>query len=336
MTRLSEMPTAELMALITRRHISPAAARAFRERRGATHEEMADVLGVSPGEVAAWEAGTMRVPSAQAYQMRSMAEAWTGRIPHGARPPWCPWVNANVPGLYDGIWRFTGELRFTDPVQRHVDACAECQRVIELRDAARANPAQERGLTVPPEEVGPGTNQKESLRFLCMAVAFPAAVIAGAVFVSEVSGVGGDVWPAGSTGFLAFEIARRFVRTRMSRRPYAAGLVMGVSGMLAAMLSWKLLDRQDNVFDPVGVAGCGLVALLVGLLTGWMRDGYEVDDAEADDGPEANLDGQHADADGAPRDPETLLAAPNPLAAPDEVRAGPRPEHATHRAVDKP
>ncbi|HST61952.1 MAG TPA: hypothetical protein VLK84_24845 [Longimicrobium sp.] len=49
----SEMPTAELLALITRRRISPAAVQAFRERRGWTHEQMADEVGASPGEVAA-------------------------------------------------------------------------------------------------------------------------------------------------------------------------------------------------------------------------------------------------------------------------------------------
>jgi DNA-binding transcriptional regulator YiaG len=320
MTRLSEMTPGEMLPLITRRHISPAAARAFRERRGATHEEMADVLGVSPGEVAAWEAGTMRVPSAPASLMRSMAESapWRWQIPPGVRPPWCPWVNANVRGLYEEIWRFPGELRFTDPVQRHVDACAECQRVIELRDAARTDPALERGMTVPPEDVGPVMTAGEAILFYVLIASPLIAMFALFAFGPALDGPAADLGTAAGAGSMALLFTEWLVGWRLPRRPYATGFLSAGTGMLAGMLTWTLQGPGNDLVDPFGLAGCAAVALLLGLLTGWRRDGYEPDDAEP----------PRTEADATTPDPAVLLAAPDPLAALDEVRARPRPEHA--------
>lgn len=87
-----------------RRRIPPETVRAFRERRGWTLEQMADAVGALPLEVAAWEAGTVRVPLLQEQQMRAIPAATSPASVHVPGPPAlprCAWAEAHASGLYE-------------------------------------------------------------------------------------------------------------------------------------------------------------------------------------------------------------------------------------------
>lgn len=313
----------EVIAPFTRnRDIPPEKVRAFRERRGWTHEQMADEVWATPLEVAAWEAGTVRVPAEQAQRMRTIAAATPPapvRVPAQPALPRCAWAEAHAPGLYEILW-LDREVPSNVHVQRHLAKCPACQRVIQRdRTVPPPAPAPGRAPREPADDLGPDLSAWDILvLFMLMAVPLVLLLTSFVVVPKDLLDSAADVWIAGSMGFLAYEIARRFVRTWLPRRPYAAGLVMAVSGMLTAMLTWKLQDPEGNLFGPLMLAGCALVALLVGLLTGWMRDGHEPDDAEP----------PRAEADATPPSPAVLLPAPDPLAELDDVREPPRPQRA--------
>ncbi len=325
-----DMPRGELMAVITRRGIPPAAVQAFRERRGWTHEQMADEIGASPGEVAAWEAGTVAVPSAQAYRMRRLAEAdrWSAALPPGTRLPSCSWANTHIPGLHQILWDAPRGAQISPLVQRHLGECPECRRVVELRDEARANPAGYAAKL--PDDVGPVMHWKEGILYgLVMALGMAALIV-----FQEPLGAGGALWSAMGMGFLALGLTERFVGRLLPRHPYATGLCSAAVAVLVGMLLGSPGTAEGDLPGAPVLAGCVLLALLLGLLMGWMRDGYEPDDADSNeaglnDGPEAYRDaeGQDTEAGHEPPAPAVLLAAPDPLAALDEARERPRPEH---------
>ncbi|HST61951.1 MAG TPA: hypothetical protein VLK84_24840 [Longimicrobium sp.] len=267
----------------------------------------------------------MAVPSAQAHRMRIMAEAvrWSAALPPGTRLPSCPWADTHIPGLHQILWDAPRGAQISPLVQRHLGECPECRRVVELRDEARANPAAHAAKL--PDDVGPVTDWKEGILYgLMMALGMAVLIV-----FREPLGVGGAAWSAMIMGFLALGLTERFAGRRLPRHPYATGLLSAVAGVLVGMLLWNPGTADGDFPGPPVLAGCALLALLVGLLIGWMRDGYEPDDAGADDGPETYgaAEGQHAEADDAPPAPAVLLAAPDPLAELDEVRERPRPEH---------
>jgi hypothetical protein len=106
---------------------------------------MADAAGASPLEVAAWEAGTMPVPSVQARRLRELAAGDQYRAamlePGPRRMAPCAWAQQHAPGLHELLWYEPREVESNPGVQAHLEDCAPCRQVLELGRAHRAHRA---------------------------------------------------------------------------------------------------------------------------------------------------------------------------------------------------
>jgi transcriptional regulator with XRE-family HTH domain len=251
-----------------------AAVRAFRERRGWTLEQMADEVWASPMEVAAWEAGTMRVPAEQARRIRAIAAVDRRRpvelAPGPGRLPRCAWADAHAPGLHDVLFREPREAESNPAVQEHLATCADCQRVERFGHFARTLPA----ISGPAEDLGYDLETWRSVLFYAM---IPVVLLAAAVGLTKLGELPGvpdpaNVWVEAIVFFWVGERTGRYAGGPLQGRPYATGLLSGVVGMLAAMLTWKLRAPDPDLADPTVLAVCAVVALLFGLLAGWIRD----------------------------------------------------------------
>jgi transcriptional regulator with XRE-family HTH domain len=267
-----------------RKGISAAAVRAFRERRGWTLEQMADEVSASPLEVAAWEAGTIRVPAASARRLREIAARDRHRtdalVPGPGRLPRCTWADANAPGLHEILFHTPHDVESDPLVQQHLETCEECQRVQRFGRFARTLPAVSKpGPDDPAEDLGYGLDSVPSL------VLIPLLSVAGfAVFLLLRAVLSlfpdlpdfpafADVWVETVVFFWACERIGKFASEHLEGRPYATGLLSGVGGMLAALIARKLRMPDADLWDPTVLAVCAAVTLIVGLLSGWIRDG---------------------------------------------------------------
>jgi transcriptional regulator with XRE-family HTH domain len=266
------------------RDIDPSAVRAFRERRGWTLEQMADEVWASPMEVAAWEGGTVRVPPAQARRIRAIAAVDRRRpvelTPGPGRLPRCAWADANAPGLHDVLFRDPAEVESNLAVQEHLATCAECQRVERFGQFARTLPAVPDG----PEDLGADLDSWRSVLLYAMVPVVILAAGVGLTKLGELPGVPdpANVWVEAIVFFWVGERTGRYAGRHLQGRPYATGLLSGIVGMLAAMLTWRLRAPDPDLADPVVLAVCAVVALGFGLLGGWMRDVRDDDAGPAD------------------------------------------------------
>jgi transcriptional regulator with XRE-family HTH domain len=314
-----------------------AAVRTFRERRGWTLEQMADAVWASPLEVAAWEAGTVRVPAEQARRMREIDERdrrreAAERARAAQRLPGCRWADANAPGLHEILFHEPREVESNLLVQRHLESCAECRHVLEQ---GRAEPVRPRfwklGADPSAGYPGPGLDGwLPLLRPFLFFVLLPLLAIGGMVVVEvlgdllgELPGVAGrldpaDLWVETIVFFWTVALAGRFTGKLLGRRPYTVGLLAGVAGVMAALTTWNLRAPDADVMDPLVLAVCAVLALLAGLVGGWMRSGADLAyDAE-----------WWRAEDVAPPAPGELLAEGHSLAGLDGVLDRRRAEHA--------
>jgi hypothetical protein len=260
-----------------KREIEPSAICEFRERRGWTIEEMADEVWASPLEVAAWEAGTIRVPDEQARRIRALTakdERYAAVI--AAELPSCAWANANLPGLAEllCLGPYPGNLDL--PSQRHLGECGTCRSV--LRSARR--------LKVPTPYAAPWT---ESMLGGMLGV---AGVIVFVVLMTQVLRELPRMAGAEDLGFalLAGLAVFRFTAKRLDRLwkrwPYSAALLASVAGMLSGLSIWMIYDVSRELTFGL-LAGCAAVALLAGAVTGWWT-GW-TDSGDEDDEATVNL-----------------------------------------------
>src|SRR5688572_5591171 len=110
---------------------SPSALREFRDRRGWTPEQLADAACASPLEVAAWEAGTVRVPREQALLIRRFdVEDRRAAAIAAAALPGCGWADHHAPDLHAVLLQGPGSLDFllSAEARSHLGDCVTCRR----------------------------------------------------------------------------------------------------------------------------------------------------------------------------------------------------------------
>lgn len=292
------MTIGEVAEMVTpRKPLRPETVRAFRERRGWTHEQMADVLWVSPPEVAAWEAGTVRVPPEAAQRMRWMA-AYARRSPGIGPPaaplPSCAWADAHAPGLHEILWYQPEKVAVDVQVQAHLHGCPHCSQALALRGVTAAQKAlPEPGLE------DPVANLLRNLLALPRPLLYPVLIVGGFGLAMAVAGLvhvlllvvpdlpsptdgaaafGWAVW----AGFMAWITAKIFANS-MRLRPYAQGLLRALAAVGAGMGTAWLNGAFDHL-DAALLAGAALLVLVLGAATGaYTRWKDADDDADAAD-----------------------------------------------------
>jgi transcriptional regulator with XRE-family HTH domain len=283
-----------------RKEITPRAVRAFRRRRGWTLEQMADAVWATAREVAAWEAGTVRVPRDQVRRMREISAASPEPpVPRAPRPerPWrCAWADAHAPGLHDLLRYEPAEVKSNLAVQRHLAECPTCQRAYELgrqpREPAAPPPPAPPPAIADPELDDPLVEIGRALDRLPPTVRLPLLGLAGAAGIAALTllvrrlvdaGLSGPagLWMEAIVFGGTFVLAGRFAGKLLGRRPYAVGLLAAVGAIMAAMTTWNLRTPDAQLGDPLVVGICAVLTLLAALGGGWVRNAaWEDYDAE--------------------------------------------------------
>lgn len=261
-----------------RKDTDPGALREFRERRGWTHEQMADAVEASPLEVAAWEAGTVRVPERQAAWVRWLAahDAWHARVLEAGIGE-CPWVREHAPGLYERMLhdRAGNWASERADVVAHCESCLTCLSAWWLAQPLPVLPAPpgpdfDTPIARYHRQVDrlPGWMQPP-LRWIA---ALPFGLIA--VYLLRPDPESG--WPATLTGFLfammcalaGFVLGREGVGRFSEKHPYASGVLLAAAGVAGGLFVWDVQDAAFQATDARVLAGAGLAAVTLGLLAG--------------------------------------------------------------------
>ncbi|HEV3048745.1 MAG TPA: helix-turn-helix transcriptional regulator [Longimicrobium sp.] len=300
--------------------VDPEALRRFREARGMTHEQLADVVWASPLEVAAWEAGTVRVPREQAKRIRQRerADRWYAAV-RSAAFPGCAWADAHAPGLHDTLVAQPVNLdRLSAEARSHLDECPTCARVLAFGcSLARLKP-----------QPGLGTDLPEALEHWLditpRILLYPLLIgggtmlaVGGMLLIGRLPGPPAEsVWVDGATAVvwcgLVFAAAATVFRRLMPRWPYLAGMLSGAAAVLAGTASWALPDPWEHGIPGEGLLGLLLLAVVAGVLAGRWNEQNPWDDA-----PDAEpLQAGAGDERLAPPDPLQDWAAADAAAGP--------------------
>jgi|GEM_PF-6307870 len=301
----------------------PEALRRFREARGLTHEEVAELAWATPLEVAVWEDGTVRVPRAQARRLRQRdaADRRAAAVAAAALPA-CAWADAHAPDLHDLLLAEPWDLdRLPASARAHLDDCAVCTRVLALgRGLVRIRP--DPGLGADPlESLEHGYDTAPRWVLYSIVVVAGAALALGSVdrWNAPPDVPAGSVWDAPAAvlwGAVVFGLTATVLRRLLRRRPYLAGLLSAAPAMLVGMAAWMLAEPGANWFSGPALLGVLLVTIVVGVLAGRWNDRNPWDDTARAGRPDAG--------------PERL-APPDPLqdaVAVPPLRAEPAPRSA--------
>ncbi|HEX6910459.1 MAG TPA: hypothetical protein VF142_08690 [Longimicrobium sp.] len=206
---------------------TPDEVRALRARMELSVDQFAAHLGVGPGEVSGWEAGTLRVPRYEGAWIRHTL-AWEARR-QAARADGihdCPWLVERQSAFHAEVERERGRAirRFNDDVARHTGDCPHCARVREWLETQPPLPPAPQ----------PGGVRGLAARFVAWGQTLPAW-LRPAVYGAAVAGV---------------MAVLRAALMLLLRRPTGAvlgelPLVLGVAVCLGALAgaTWMLVHR---------------------------------------------------------------------------------------------
>lgn len=336
MTGFGEMRTRDVVLPLMGR-ASAEGVRALRERRGWTHEQLADAVHATPLEVAAWEAGTVRVPREQSRHLRELVEEEhvVAAIAAAGLPP-CTWAEANAPHLHRALAQgdFYGELPAHEVA--HARQCPDCVRIHHFRRQLHVFPTDPGlGFDSPLLRLGRSLDALPRSTLLPLLVAGGFGLVLAAFFLlqglfsvlpdlPDLPAVPREVqalsWGM-VYGYPCFIIASLFVRG-LRRRPYVAGLLRALAGVAGGLLAAAWIEGGLDLSDPGLLASAALLVLALGVATGAYARWDDDDDME-----DVGEDGEAAGA--AP--PAPLLA--DGADALDGVRGGEAIRDAGSRAV---
>jgi DNA-binding XRE family transcriptional regulator len=307
--------------------------RAAREERGWTLDEMADAVHASPLEVAAWEAGTVRVPPLQAARIRrqiGLHERMAAVAAAGFSQ--CDWAVAHAPGLYAELC-LEPRAWLADPVGAHVRRCAACKRV---RAFARTLPR------LPEDPDAPTETTREAFwrllellprgtQFAILILGGTVAAITGFVLVEPlVEEAQRRPWQgipmllaAYLSGGIVMDVMERPLLRALWRYPSVVELLKWAAGILAGLAVWRAVNEvpgDEAWMIPAGLALSFGFAMLRMLLAGREREPQQPRNSAVDEPGEPPPP--------APSSPVPLLTAPSPVDALDGVVERRRAEHA--------
>lgn len=125
--RVSEPPQSSPSA-----RVAPHEVRALREQLGHSVDHFAATMGVGPGEVRGWEAGTLRIPRSEgAWMRRMLASEARGRAAAEAGITDCAWIVSRQDAFQAGKRTVRALRQFKEDVDRHTRDCPDCLRVHE-------------------------------------------------------------------------------------------------------------------------------------------------------------------------------------------------------------
>jgi hypothetical protein len=327
------------------RDVDPEALRGFREARGLTHEQLADVVGASPLEVAAWEDGSVRVPRTQARRLRRLDVAARREAAIAAAAlPGCPWADAHAPGLHAML---LDHPHYLDPLSQetrsHLDGCPACTRVLDCgRGLARLKPDPGLGTDLSGSLEHAFDTMPRSVLYLLVFGAGTALALGSVDWVLSPEGSfappAESVWVGAVRTALwsgaAFGVTAVVLRRLLRRRPYLAGMLSGVAAVLAGMVTWIMAAPGERWFSGPALLVLLVLAVVLGALAGrWNEqnpwdDGDEAGRMKANPGRLGRYPGQpEADAQEA-----KLTASPSGEAAPAAL-PGPHVESGLERVA---
>jgi len=318
--------------------VQPAAVRALREGRGWTHEQMADAVHASPLEVAAWEVGTVSVPERQdAWIRRQAALDARAAAVAAADLPACGWAVEHAPTLHADLCLDPHAL-LAGPLRLHVRACDACRQV---RTFARTLPRLPKDPDAP-FETTPQVFRRlldllpKDAQNVITILGGTIAVVAGAWLTDTLlEDVEAKPWllfliliAARVFGGIVFDALERPLARALWRHPSVAELLQWTAGIAAGLCVWLSAIALPDTARWAIPAGLALTFVLATLrmLDGGREQEPESQVAAVD--PDDDAGSRSTEANDAPPAPAVLLAAPDPLAALDEVRDRPRAQHA--------
>ncbi|HEU0302709.1 MAG TPA: helix-turn-helix transcriptional regulator [Longimicrobium sp.] len=256
------------------RTADPASIRSAREAAGWTQDELADLLGVLPVEITAWEAGSIALSPYEGELIRwKIANAlYEERLPRHP-PEECAWLSGRRPQL-DRLkerrpWRAGWVAR---TIAAHQRECPVCQRAQALAGGLPPRP-------LPP--VAPGllswvSRLPTGLRVPVKAAGIGVAVGISVALMSVPDWLGGApfdpdtplLWGA-VVASLAFTY--RLLRPLGDRKPLLAGQLQAAVLVVPAMLI--VHDPQDLALDrPLLWLFVAMFSGLIGALLGAVYD----------------------------------------------------------------
>ena len=273
---MSEPPQAPPSAPVT-----PDEVRALREQLGHSVDHFAATMGVGPGEVRGWEAGTLRIPRTEgAWMRRMLASEARGRAAAEAGITDCAWIVAREEAFQAGKRTIPALQQFKEDVDRHTRDCPDCLRVHEwLRTQPPLPPPPgdpgvrgwiagfaewARTLPAPLRPAVHGAALGAVLMViraaLLLLVKVRTSVVLGGLPLALAVGMA-----LGALGGVTWMLAHRPLRRLGRAAPYATGVVVAIVCTLAFLVSGMLRGDTQLSADWLILF---LAAVVGGLLLG--------------------------------------------------------------------
>lgn len=288
---------------------APEAIRAAREAAGWTQEQLADAMGVLPVEVAAWEAGTVRISPYRAEVVRWCIQNAEYARGLAERDEACAWLmerraraealSQAGPGQAGWVERTLAAHRRDCPVCREAHALAGEPMAPELPRAPgvrawllHAGSGLPPTLRLPFQSLKLGLFAGGTLFFWAALARGFDSLFGGPGFMADVFG-----WQSSLEGFLSITLATAWLaflygalRPLGDRDPRLAGQVYAASVTVPGVLAWGMFGTA-SLADPALWLVTAIFSALLGMVIGSFYDpeidgelDAPVDEARPDDG----------------------------------------------------